>query len=294
VNLLSQISAWSGPVQDGVGPFLRTTDSAEARPVRGFTLIELLAVMAIITVLGGLLLPALAQAKAKVRRLECLSRARQWTMAFRMYVDENDGWIPRECYERLGEVTINNWSQVKGRPRPDGNTDSSDVWYNALPPYLDQRSTSAYAAPPDRKNFYERRNLIHCPAARFPTHAYQPNYQFALFSMAMNSQLIQFTPTIKFALIENKDPVRTVLFLDNLLEGERKVDPAQEDHHLGQPGAWANRFSARHERGGNLTFADGHAEWFPGTRVVETNPRSMLKGGPILPPRDIVWEIHSY
>lgn len=111
----------------------------------------------------------------------------------------------------------------------------------------------------------------------------------------MNSQLIQFgsiRSTIKLNVIENKDPARTVLFLDNLLEGERKVDPAQESSHLGQPGAWATRFSPRHERGGNLAFADGHAQWFRGPDVVETDVHSQLKGGPILPPRDIVWEIY--
>ena len=169
------------------------------------------------------------------------------------------------------------------------------MWYNALPPYLEQQPTAAFAAPPQRRNFYEKRHLIHCPSARFPSHAYRPNYHFALFSLAMNSQLIQFgsiRSTIKLSKIENKDPSRTVLFLDNLLEGERKVDPAQENNNLGQPGAWANRFSARHEKGGNLAFADGSAHWFPGPEVVETDPRSPLKGGPILPPRDIVWEIY--
>lgn len=117
------------------------------RAAEAFTLIELLATIAIIGVLAGLLLPALAQASAKVRRLDCLNRARQWTMAFKMYAEEHEGWIPRECYEPLGEVTINNWSQVKGRPQRDGTTDSAEVWYNALPPYLEQRPAAAFAAP---------------------------------------------------------------------------------------------------------------------------------------------------
>ncbi len=260
-----------------------------------FTLLELLIVIVIIGILAALLLPALAQAKSKAQRIQCLSAFRQWNMTFKMYVDDYDGWVPRECYEPLGEVTINNWAQVKGKPQPDGGTDSRDVWYNALPPYLSQPPTATYAWPPDRrKDFYERGNLIHCPTARFPRQAYLPNYQFPMFSVAMNSQLIQVGPTIKFARIENADPVRIVLFLDNLLEGEAKVHPLQESRDLGQPGAWANRFSARHGRGGNLAFADGHVSWFPGNQVVETDDKSPLKGGPILPPRDIVWEIYPY
>lgn len=259
-----------------------------------FTLLELLVVVAIIGVLAGLLLPALARAKAKAHSIECLSRIKQWSYAFILYAEENEGWIPRECYEPRGEVTLNNWSQIKGKTQPNSSTDSQDVWYNGLPPYLEQPPASKFYAPPDRPNFHDKRLLIHCPTASFPASAFRPNQMNPFFSMAMNSQLIQIGPTIKFTLIQNQDPVRIVLFLDNLLEGETKVHPAQENSMLGQPGAWANRFSARHSKGGNLGFADGHVAWFPGNQVVETDDKSPLRGGPILPPRDIVWEINPF
>lgn len=261
---------------------------------KGFTLIELLVTVAILGLLAGILLPTLARAKDKARSIQCLSAMKQWGVAFKMYAEDNEGWIARECYEPYGEVTLNNWSQAKGRTLPSGINDSADVWYNALPPYLDQRPTSAYASPPERKNFYEKNNLIHCPAAVFPAQASRTTYQFPLFSIAMNSQLIQVGPSIKLSLIENKDPTRTVLFLDNLLENEPKVDPAQENTHLGQPSAYACRFSPRHSKGGNLVFGDGHASWFHGKQVVETGENSPLKGGPILPPRDIIWEVYPF
>ena len=257
----------------------------------GFSLIEILLVIAVLVILAALLLPSLTRARHKTLQVECLSRLRQWGVAFEAYAEENDGRIARECYEPLGEVTINNWSQVKGRPRPDGTTDSLDVWYNALPPELNQPPTIRYASLPDRIKFFDPRNFIHCPAAEFPRHALRPTYQFPLFSLAMNSQLIQSGPTIRLSTIEANDPARTVIFLDNLLEGETKVHPAQERTHLGQPGSYANRFGPRHDEGGNLAFADGHAEWFPGRKVVQTDEGDPLVGGPILPPREIVWEI---
>ena len=260
-------------------------------PPRGFTLVELLVVMAIIAALSALLLPVLGRAKARSQRLECASRLRQWSLAFHLFTEENEGFIPRECYEPLGDVTINNWTQVKGRPLPGGRTDSFDVWYNALPPYLSQRPVSTYASPSLRASFFDRRLLIHCPSARFPDYATRPNYQFPLFSLAMNSQLIEDGPTIRLDRVERTEPVRTVLFLDNLLDGEAKVHPAQQSAHLGQPAAYANRFGARHEGGGNLVFADNHVAWFAGPQVVQTNPRSALVGGPILPPLDIVWTV---
>ena len=82
-----------------------------------------------------------------------------------------------------------------------------------------------------------------------------------------------------------------MLFLDNLLEGEKAVDPAQENTSLGQPSSFADRFSPRHSKGGNLAFADGHVQWYPGNKVVQTDPGSPLRGGPIHPEGDIIWEL---
>jgi prepilin-type N-terminal cleavage/methylation domain-containing protein len=87
---------------------LRFATRSGRRPA-GFTLIELLVVIAIIAILAALLLPALAQAKERSRRVKCLSNLRQVGVAATMYAGENQDKV---IEARVQPGDPNNWVQV--------------------------------------------------------------------------------------------------------------------------------------------------------------------------------------
>ena len=278
--------------------------SVNKRAHRAFTLLELLVVIAIIAVLASLLLPALAKAKAKAQQAACLSNLKQWGLALTLYLGDNEDTFPGTKLPNGTPGIPGDYSEDMPRwldltdveyiNRQNGTAYGRDAWFNALPPYVASQPLWKYALSPNGpQNFKDTKSIYQCPtAAAEPLDPSLNPGSRVIFQYGMNSKgMWEQGGKVQVASLRTgsvRSPAAFAMFSDNRVrvnETPYYGSDVVKAGTLGSPQNYTSRFSSRHQGGGNITFSDGHAQYFKYAYVVVAHA-----GKPSDPARpDINW-----
>ena len=249
----------------GALPVLRSMRPRSSRK-EAFTLIELLVVIAIIAILAALLLPALARATERGRRISCLNNTKQMALSSQMYADDDPKhWLTGPYWRPNGQP-------INGHP---SYLQASDDLTWLYPFYI--RSLKSFICPTTH-NFIRDSKLsdrnakgviydlmrkagISSPepldSNNLPGHSYEQFscwYDEPTFTRKSQTSVVSYKNKVA-SRPDPGGPAFIFLIIDQM-----------EQHSDGGTVVWSyencpNKWNNHGHDGGNVVFCDGHASW---------------------------------
>ncbi len=203
--------------------------SPAPRVSRAFTLVELLVVLAIISILTALLLPALKNARESANRVACMSNLRQVGITTLMIGQDNGGWI-------------------NGTGSRDVLPPSNGTWWDLVTNYLRSSTLIGYTAPKEMSKA--------CPGMK--------GGQNGSYPYGANSAFVYYytvaTPQEMHSLDEAKFPEKTFLIAE-CYYWYPQTPTAFDATCSGAWGSGVYEYPRHKGRGLNFVFVDGHGEF---------------------------------
>ncbi len=200
----------------------------------GFTLIELLVVIAVIAILMALLMPVLHRVREQGQRAVCLSNVKQLAVAWNLYADDHDDRI------------------VSGNTTPGAHNRDGACW--------------AYWPGTDSTEDKRIRGIVDGLL-----HRYCPNVKLYKCPTGLRGEVVTYAipdsmngyyhiPGAQGQIKRRRSQVRNasvqIVFLD-----EGRLSPDSWTVYYDDE-RWWDQVTVRHADGTNLSFADGHSEYW--------------------------------